>query len=313
MEEPQRERRFFIGCENCDGGLIRLEAPKSGIASEICDCVRRRLWEKLGAPGFGIPRRFAKADAEDVEDAKRRELLDSLLDSGESVFIHGDVGTGKTYLGAALLREYFRRTLEGRALSRLARRCSKCGGSGLIPEDWSLRRDVGDIMGYQGGRFDHAPCLVVLRSPAEEWADSDIPVEACYSCGGWGLELEQMSPPRCEGAALYVSCPELIADYKRAFDGGGAVDALLEPILTAPLLVLDEFGAGFYSDYFSAEFFRIVDRRYSSGLQTVYLSNLSAEEVRNSDPRIHSRLVEDRAPVTLTGVDRRLGAEAEAS
>ena len=91
--------------------------------------------------------------------------------------------------------------------------------------------------------------------------------------------------------------------------GGSDVD-LLRPLLSAPLLVLDDLGAEreTATDYTRRTLLAIAEQRRDVGFRTIWTSNLSPAQVGDhmGDDRLMSRLVGWCDVVGMQGADRRL-------
>jgi DNA replication protein DnaC len=80
----------------------------------------------------------------------------------------------------------------------------------------------------------------------------------------------------------------------------------MEPLLTAPLLALDDVGSGSLSDHERRFTLELLDRRTNALLPTVVTSNWSLQQISDLlDDRISSRLAAF-TEVELQGRDRRL-------
>lgn len=75
----------------------------------------------------------------------------------------------------------------------------------------------------------------------------------------------------------------------------------------APMLILDDIGAGGLSDHERRILLDVLDRRGNDCRPTVVTTNLSLDQIRDlMDERISSRL-RDYLAVAFTGADRRGG------
>lgn len=104
----------------------------------------------------------------------------------------------------------------------------------------------------------------------------------------------------------------LVLEIQMTFDGSGSSRAILEPLVAADLLVLDELGAGKATPWVMDLLYYLVNTRYLEGRATVFTTNFS-DRPRNHEEslsdrvsqRIRSRLYEMCRPVELRGEDYR--------
>ncbi len=103
---------------------------------------------------------------------------------------------------------------------------------------------------------------------------------------GWAL-LPSTRP------AVYVSAPDLWADVKHSYGDNSAADELqiLSRYVSAPVLLLDEVGAGHVTEAYRACIAGLICKRANAGLPTVAASNLSADKWADAlDGRAADRL-----------------------
>ena len=116
----------------------------------------------------------------------------------------------------------------------------------------------------------------------------------------------------------FVDFPSLSTEMKMTFGSTGESRELLQPLAQAPLLVLDELGAGKGSEWSLELLYYLINRRYLDELPTICTSNLPdpggkaagdhlADRVTR---RVRSRLFEMCTKVELRGADYRKHAYA---
>jgi DNA replication protein DnaC len=90
---------------------------------------------------------------------------------------------------------------------------------------------------------------------------------------------------------LFIVVPDLLDYLRSAYspNSDAGLDARMEAIREAPLLILDDLGAHHSTPWAQEKLFQIINHRYNSRLPTVITSNQQPEEM---DPRITSRLVD---------------------
>ncbi len=110
----------------------------------------------------------------------------------------------------------------------------------------------------------------------------------------------------------FADFTSLVLEIQMTFDGSGSSRAILEPLVTADLLVLDELGAGKTTPWVMDLLYYLVNTRYLEGRVTIFTTNFSDftknHEESLSDrvsQRIRSRLYEMCRPVELRGQDYR--------
>lgn len=95
---------------------------------------------------------------------------------------------------------------------------------------------------------------------------------------------------------LFCWYPELLMKVKRTFDkrySGPSEAELVDPIIQADFLVLDDIGPEQTTDWSYNLLYLIVGTRYNEELPTIFTSNLSIKELADKmhDTRITSRIV----------------------
>ena len=98
-----------------------------------------------------------------------------------------------------------------------------------------------------------------------------------------------------------------VADAYRAasdpgYEGPWPAAVLDNALMTARLLVLDDFGAERASEFSTGKLYRVVDARYRERLPTIVTTNVDPGAI---DPRIRSRLLSG-IEVRFSGPDRRV-------
>lgn len=110
----------------------------------------------------------------------------------------------------------------------------------------------------------------------------------------------------------FADFSSLVLEIQMTFDGSGAKRDILEPLIEAELLVLDELGAGKTSQWVSDLLYFLVNSRYLEQRPTVFTTNFTDNPKPNEDSltdrvsrRIRSRLFEMCQKVELRGADYR--------
>ena len=111
----------------------------------------------------------------------------------------------------------------------------------------------------------------------------------------------------------FADFTSLVLEIQMTFEGEGSRRAILEPLVKAEVLVLDELGAGKTTPWVMDLLYYLVNTRYLEGRSTIFTTNFtdfprSAQEESLEDrvsARIRSRLYEMCRRVELRGGDYR--------
>jgi DNA replication protein DnaC len=112
----------------------------------------------------------------------------------------------------------------------------------------------------------------------------------------------------------FVDFTALVLEIQMTFDGSGSSREILQPLIEADLLVLDELGAGKTTPWVLDLLYYLVNSRYLEDRVTIFTTNFSdtpngAEETLSNrvSARIRSRLYEMCRHIKLYGHDYRAG------
>lgn len=175
----------------------------------------------------------------------------------------------------------------------------------------------------QGASLDHFRHDPVLQGLARQLiADRQVAYKDRVYCGllligptGVGktyFASAIVNQSYAEGkAALYTSTSSFLQSLRRTFDkdAPATYDAVFQRALTAPLLVLDDFGTQRDTDWAWEQLYILIDHRIGRRMPTIVTSNHTLRELmdRTDDwnvERIISRL-RRLFPVKLQGEDQR--------
>ena len=199
--------------------------------------------------------------------------------------------------------------------------CESCGGEGWVPSGGMLR-----------------PCLcqrerAIQRElpPRYRYARlADFPVESRAQIGRWfktpgdGLLLfgavgsgkthlaAAIARDRMEQGerVQFRRLAEFYAALRESYRLNMSETEVLQPYVAAPLIVLDDLGAGGLTDFERRATLEILDQRLNHMRPTVVTTNLELGEIADKmDDRIASRLAM-YTNIRLAGADRRLAATA---
>ncbi|MGM9551240.1 MAG: ATP-binding protein [Clostridia bacterium] len=107
---------------------------------------------------------------------------------------------------------------------------------------------------------------------------------------------------------LYISANSLFPILENMHFGRGDVKSayIAEKVLDADLLILDDLGAEFITQFTASELFRIMNQRLLTSKKMVFSTNLSLQEIVNSySERIVSRIIGNFETLRFFGEDIR--------
>ncbi|MEZ5439997.1 MAG: ATP-binding protein [Lysobacterales bacterium] len=124
---------------------------------------------------------------------------------------------------------------------------------------------------------------------------------------GKTLALAAMVNAACSTTlAVYASWPDTVAKVKAAISSKSKDRDLIDTLIAAPLLALDEIGVKALSDWEHNELFRLVDSRYAECRPTLIASNVMRDAWANAvGERIADRLRECGPTLAITGESQR--------
>lgn len=113
-----------------------------------------------------------------------------------------------------------------------------------------------------------------------------------YGCGKTHLAAAIANEQIARGQpALFVVVPDLLDHLRAAYSPHSPTtyDERFDQVRNAPLLILDDLGAQYSTEWAQEKLFQIFNYRYNSRLPTVITSNIDLEAI---DIRIRSRLID---------------------
>lgn len=157
--------------------------------------------------------------------------------------------------------------------------------------------------------------LIACRTFVARVMESPRQAPSLFISGGTGLGKTFLCSSICHALAengvvsLYTTYSDLINDIKAGFDvssSGKDSGNLLDLAREVPVLILDDLGAEYITEFSVRCLFDIVNHRRNENLPLVISSNLTLPEIAaRYDERIASRLLEVCLPVLLYGDDIR--------
>jgi DNA replication protein DnaC len=213
--------------------------------------------------------------------------------------------------------------------------CPRCNGSGWVPMgNDSLRVEAcgcqGDLRRRQRigaanipRRYYHCRignfhdrglgALIAAKRKVQEFVDA-WPVQGLglLLIGGCGagkthlavatlLELISIGKP---GKMLFCNFQDLIQDIQASFDSDQVPtkSELLQPLVEADLLVLDELGSQKPTTFVQDILYAVINRRYNDERVTIFTTNYGDDLTERIGDRLRSRLHEMTEEVALKGV-----------
>lgn len=137
----------------------------------------------------------------------------------------------------------------------------------------------------------HDAMLPFLRQWIERFSERN---RGLLFCGPTGLGKTHLAIAILRQVVLTHALPcrfveflELLSDIRASFGVPGGERRVLEPLVSQPLLVVDELGAGRGSDFEQSVLDQLIGTRYNRSLPTVFTTNypLAAAESRREEGR----------------------------
>ena len=115
-------------------------------------------------------------------------------------------------------------------------------------------------------------------------------------------------------SVIYNSAQNIFNELQKERFGKGDADGRFEPmVLECDLLVIDDLGAEFSTQFTNAALYNIINTRINSGLPTIISTNLNIKDLEERyTRRVSSRLIGEYAVVNFIGEDvRQLKSEGK--
>jgi DNA replication protein DnaC len=152
--------------------------------------------------------------------------------------------------------------------------------------------------------------LALCREYAEGF---DRESQNLYLCGATGLGKTHLSLAIAGEVikkgyrVLYNSAQNIFNELQKERFGKGDADGRFEPmVLECDLLVIDDLGAEFSTQFTNAALYNIINTRINSGLPTIISTNLNMKGLEERyTRRVSSRLIGEYAVINFIGEDVR--------
>lgn len=169
---------------------------------------------------------------------------------------------------------------------------------------------------YKGEARDR---MEQIYNYCKSWAyDFDRDSNSILMCGQTGLGKTHLSLAIANVVVskgynvIYSSSGNLLSKLEKEKFGRLKTDeSPEEAVLACDLLILDDLGTEFVTEFVRASVYNIVNTRILSGLPTIINTNLLYDEIADKyDKRVYSRIIGDYTPLEFMGEDvRQIKAE----
>lgn len=112
---------------------------------------------------------------------------------------------------------------------------------------------------------------------------------------------------------IYITAAHLIQDIQsKIFDDKMPVNEIYAPLFMADLLIIDDFGAEFHTEFGKKQLFEVINTRLQEQKKIVISTNLNKSQLLdNYDERLTSRIQGNFVNITFAGQDIRLAKKME--
>ncbi|WP_417087931.1 ATP-binding protein [Eubacterium maltosivorans] len=107
---------------------------------------------------------------------------------------------------------------------------------------------------------------------------------------------------------IYITAAHLVQDIQsKIFNDNIPINEIYSPLFTADLLIIDDFGAEFYSDFSKKQLFEVINTRLQEHKKIILSTNLTMPQIlENYDERLTSRIRGNFLNIVFAGDDIRL-------
>ncbi|WP_374187296.1 ATP-binding protein [Priestia aryabhattai] len=155
--------------------------------------------------------------------------------------------------------------------------------------------------------------LSKAKQVAKSYLDNFDKISGLLFVGDCGVGKSHLSYSICKEArekgisSIFISVPELLTQLKSTFNKNKnyTEEDLLSALKNVDLLVLDDIGADYPTDWAITKLFEIINSRV--GKSTIYTTNSNAKELASKvGKRNFSRMMENAQIIKMQGDDYRL-------
>jgi DNA replication protein DnaC len=102
----------------------------------------------------------------------------------------------------------------------------------------------------------------------------------------------------------FANVPDLLDELRATFAPGapGRFDRVFQPLLDAPLLVLDDLGAQQTSPWAQEKLYQLLNHRHLSQAHTIITTNLKVERPKDGQPGLEDRVLSRLSDISLSTV-----------
>lgn len=204
-------------------------------------------------------------------------------------FVSRGAGLGDPEFGKVVPCECKTDEIAARRLNRLHRLSNLAGLQDLTFERFIP--EPGHLSPEQGHSLKNAfeTCKYFAQDP-----DGWLLLTGTYGCGKTHLAAAIANELLNAGrTVIFQTVPDLLDHLRSTFGPNSEIsfDEFFEQLQSAPILILDDFGAHSSSQWANEKLFQLLNYRYNLGLPTVITTNLRLDSL---EPRLRSRLSDVR-------------------
>lgn len=189
-----------------------------------------------------------------------------------------------------------------------AKRCPKCFGlntdiTGVPSEFHDAFIDKFNFNAYSKDISKTKEIAYSLLNDWDKWSNDGMGLYLYSSTAGSGKTflaccIAKSIMTKYGVQMRFVTVPDYIQMIGEGFKRDRGDNDSTEIYRSCPLLVLDDIGAQSNASWYRQEIFRLVNKRMSEGLVTIYTSNMTVNEL-NVDDRTKNRIFDTAIPLQM--------------